>query len=202
MLGEALKGSAITSLRCAVTPRVFAFMSAPVDIRFALGSVDGHALQIDELKGTKPTEKIDLFNKRLGVASAIIIASCIKENGVLKDLKCAARVFAFLSMPVDTYSTPASVPVLAVCDTTTSVPTQEPLSRRASRATRRYDRLSGTPGARTGSRVFAFVSAPIDTPTLSLFLSYPSLVVCGPIASEPRAPLRWLPSSTRRRSPI
>ena len=54
-----------------------------------LGSVDGHALQIDELKGTKPTEKIDLELKRLGVASAIIIASCIKENGVLKELKCA-----------------------------------------------------------------------------------------------------------------
>merc|ERR1711998_57717 len=49
-------------------------------------NVDGHALQIDELKGTKPTEKIDLSNKRLRVASAIIIASCIKENGVLKEL--------------------------------------------------------------------------------------------------------------------
>jgi hypothetical protein len=56
---------------------------------FALGSVDGHALQIDELKGTKPTEKIDLSNSMLFVASAIIIASCIKENGVLKELKCA-----------------------------------------------------------------------------------------------------------------
>ena len=68
-----------------------------------LGSVDGYALQIDELKGTKPTEKIDLSNKELGVASAIIIASCIKENGVLKELKCApARVFAFLSAPIDT----------------------------------------------------------------------------------------------------
>ena len=65
--------------------------------------MDGHALQIDELKGTKPTEKIDLSGKGLGVASAIIIASCIKENDVLKELKCAAaRVFAFLSMPVDT----------------------------------------------------------------------------------------------------
>ena len=53
--------------------------------------MDGHALQIDELKGTKPTEKIDLSSKRLDVASAIIIASCIKENGVLKELKCAAR---------------------------------------------------------------------------------------------------------------
>ena len=56
------------------------------------GSVDGYALQIDELKGTKPTEKIDLSSKQLGVASAIIIASCFKENGVLKELKCAARL--------------------------------------------------------------------------------------------------------------
>ena len=61
-----------------------------------LGSVDGHALQIDELKGTKPTEKIDLSSKRLGVASAIIIASCIKENGVLKELKCATAPSVFL----------------------------------------------------------------------------------------------------------
>jgi len=60
-------------------------------------------LQIDELKGTKPTEKIDLSRKRLGVASAIIIASCIKKNGVLKELECAtAPVFAFVSVPVDT----------------------------------------------------------------------------------------------------
>ena len=47
-------------------------------------------LQVDELKGTKPTESIDLSKKGLGVASAFIIASCIKENSVLKELKCAA----------------------------------------------------------------------------------------------------------------
>ena len=52
--------------------------------------MDGHPLPIDELKGTKPTEKIDLSKKTLGVASAIIIASCIKGNGVLKELKCDA----------------------------------------------------------------------------------------------------------------
>ena len=52
--------------------------------------MDGNALQIDELKGTKATEKIDLSRKELDVASAIIIASCIKGNGVLKQLKCAA----------------------------------------------------------------------------------------------------------------
>ena len=38
----------------------------------------------------KPTEKIDLSDKGLGVASAVIIASCIKENHVLKELRCAA----------------------------------------------------------------------------------------------------------------
>ena len=74
-------------------------MSAPIDTdthASPLGSVDGHALQIDELKGTEPTERIDLSGKGLGVASAIIIASCIKENGVLKELKCAAaRVVCF-----------------------------------------------------------------------------------------------------------
>ena len=71
-------------------------MSAPADTpaRLSLGSVDGHALQIDELKGTKPTEKIDLSDKRLSVASAIIIASCIKENSVLKELECAATLSA------------------------------------------------------------------------------------------------------------
>ena len=67
----------------------------------------------------------------LGVASAIIIASCIKENGVLKELKCAAaRVFAFLSMPIDTAS-----PVLAVLLRTNLAPKEEPLSPRASKAT-------------------------------------------------------------------
>ena len=76
---------------------MFAFASAPIDTHASpLGSVDGHALQIDELKGTEPTERIDLSGKGLGVASAIIIASCIKENGVLKELKCAAaRVVCF-----------------------------------------------------------------------------------------------------------
>ena len=69
-------------------------MSAPIDTHTAfaslIGSVDRHALQVDELKGTKPTEKIDLWDQGLGVASTIIIASCIKENRVLKELECAA----------------------------------------------------------------------------------------------------------------
>ena len=64
-------------------------------------SVDDHPLPIDKLKGTKPVESIDLSGKRdkssvlsgkrLGAASCFIIAVCIKENAVLKALKCAAR---------------------------------------------------------------------------------------------------------------
>ena len=54
-------------------------------------SVDGHVLPIDELTGTKPVESIDLSRKGLGVAESIIIAACVKENVVLKELKCAAR---------------------------------------------------------------------------------------------------------------
>ena len=81
--------AALTSLKCVATPGS-PRMSGPAE-HFAcrVRSVDGHPLPIDELKGTKPTEKIDLSDKGLGVASAIIIASCIKGNGVLKELKCA-----------------------------------------------------------------------------------------------------------------
>ena len=83
-------------------------MSAPAE-RFACRarSVDGHPLQIDELKGTKPTEKIDLSGKQLGVASAIIIASCIKGNESLKELMCAAfppRCPANISGPDEHFS--------------------------------------------------------------------------------------------------
>ena len=55
-------------------------------------SVDGHPLPIDELKGTKPVEAIDLSRKGLEVASGIIIAACIKGNTILKELKYASRL--------------------------------------------------------------------------------------------------------------
>ena len=51
--------------------------------------MDGHALPIDELKGSKAVEVIDLSGKRLGVVSAVIIAACIGGNASLKTLKCA-----------------------------------------------------------------------------------------------------------------
>ena len=52
-------------------------------------SIDGHPLSIDELRGTTPADAIHLSGKRLGVASGIIIAACIKGNEQVKSLKCA-----------------------------------------------------------------------------------------------------------------
>ena len=89
-------------------------------------SVDGIALPIDELKGTKPTEIIDLSckdtslfgAKKLGVASCFIIAACIKENAVLKELKCAARPFASATALKAFDADNCSRPVLAASTTT------------------------------------------------------------------------------------
>ena len=132
-------------------------------------------LQIDELKGTKPTEAIYLTSKRLGVASAIIIASCIQGNGVLKELECsAAPVSAFLSAPADT---PALSPSPHACSQSL-VEQTPPWGRSRSRrgpegqlraaiTSVRHPRSSPCP------RGFAFASAPIDTPILSLFPSCP-----------------------------
>ena len=43
---------------------------------------------MDELKGIKPVESIDLSGKRLKIASAIIIGACIAGNAHLRELKC------------------------------------------------------------------------------------------------------------------
>ena len=75
-------------------------VSAPLDLlRVFPGSVDGYMLHIDELKGTRPVESIDISRRGLGVASAIIIARCIKKNTVLKKLKCALRPEPAIARP-------------------------------------------------------------------------------------------------------
>ena len=55
-------------------------------------SLDGHPLQIKQLRGEEPVELIDLSAKGLGVASAVVIASLITSNTVTKTLKCAAII--------------------------------------------------------------------------------------------------------------
>ena len=67
-------------------------------------NLDGFALSVKQLKGTDPAESLDFSKKGLGVASASLIASFIKENGVLKELKCAPvvpLVLASVSAPAD-----------------------------------------------------------------------------------------------------
>ena len=49
-------------------------------------SLDDYALPIKKLKGTEPVEPLDLSNKRLGVASTIVIASLISVNGGLMEV--------------------------------------------------------------------------------------------------------------------
>ena len=58
----------------------------------ASDSVDGHPLPIDELKGIKAVESINLSGKGLEVASAIIISACIAGNAHLRELKCACHL--------------------------------------------------------------------------------------------------------------
>ena len=43
-------------------------------------NLDGYPLPIKKLKGTEPVELLDLSNKGLGVVSAIVIASLIRDN--------------------------------------------------------------------------------------------------------------------------
>ena len=52
-------------------------------------SLDGIPLPIKQLKGEEHVEEIDLSGKRLGVASAVVIASLIGSNTATKSLKCA-----------------------------------------------------------------------------------------------------------------
>ena len=54
-----------------------------------LGSLDGHDLQIKQLRGEEPVESIDLSRKGLTVLSAVVIASLISSNTATKSLKCA-----------------------------------------------------------------------------------------------------------------
>ena len=46
-------------------------------------TLDGYALPVKKLKGTDPVETLDFSSERLGVASAIVIASLIGVNASL-----------------------------------------------------------------------------------------------------------------------
>ena len=60
--------------------------SIGVNARLKKLNLDGFALPIRQLKGTEPVDELNLSSKRLGVASARIIAKCIAINPVLTTL--------------------------------------------------------------------------------------------------------------------
>ena len=72
-LCEGLKGSAVTSLKCAAAPKAFAFVSAPADT--------------PDL--TIPTLLLapSLYYNRIGDQGAIALAEGLKGNSTLQSLK-------------------------------------------------------------------------------------------------------------------
>ena len=81
-LCEALKGSAVTSLECAPPPRVFAFVSAPVD-----------TLALSHHLRSAPRR---LGWNDIGEKGASVLAAILKETKIT-DLKCAAAPECSLS---------------------------------------------------------------------------------------------------------
>ena len=131
-------------------------------------NLDGFALPIKTFNGTDPVESLNLSDKGLGVASAVVIASLISVNSSLMELKCAAcpcSPSSFLcQFPlIDTLAISHHFPSclsLAV-SRTTALETRVSLSLLSSSMGRRSPTSSAPPPA----RVFAFVSIPIDTAT-------------------------------------
>jgi hypothetical protein len=183
-----LKDTQITTLRRAPRTHLEFPLSMPVDTSALSPSLSHPSL--GSLRGN------DLDDE--GVSA---LAAVLKETKIVS-LECAAAPECSLSRqrPL-TLLTTSHTPLLAVCERTSSVPREQPLSPRASRATRRCNYWSRPLGARTSSQVFAFLSAPIDTPTLSPSPPHSSLAVSEATASEMRVPPRSQPSSRRRRSP-
>ena len=50
-------------------------------------NLDGYALPIKKLKGIEPVESLDLSEKGLGDASAIVIASLIHDNTSITEVR-------------------------------------------------------------------------------------------------------------------
>eukprot|EP00964_Phaeocystis_antarctica_P119624 scaffold83337_cov64-Phaeocystis_antarctica.AAC.5 len=165
-LCDGLKGSAITSLRCAVTPRVFAFMSAPIDTPtlspFPILPL-AHSLGGNEI----------------GAEGASALAAILNETKIT-NLKCAAapEVFAFVSAPVDTPQHPRLHPV---CSQSASQP---PQSRSRSRSRRgpqgqlhaaitRVGRPALEPAAKGIGAVWGSVRANVSRGADSLFSILP-----------------------------
>ena len=172
-LAAILKETQISTLMCAATSRVFAFVSAPADTHTC------------PLTLPPPIPRSIGYN-RIGDEGASALAAILKET-MISNLKCAAARWCspFCQRPL-TLLTTSHTPLLAVCEGTASVPREQPLSRGASRATQHCKCSSKPPPTRTSLSVRLSVSA---APALSL-CPHPSLAVSGTTASDSRVPSR------------
>ena len=96
VLSQGLQGSAVTSLdlgkNCLGAVGAHTIAAALPGTAITRLTVDlAGPLPIGELRGTIPTDSINLTRRSLDVASAVVIASCIKENGLLKRLDLSAN---------------------------------------------------------------------------------------------------------------
>ena len=67
-------------------------------------NLDSYALPIKKLKGTEPVESLDLSDKGLSVASAIVIASLIGVNGALTSLDLSNNALCGVTYRGGTYT--------------------------------------------------------------------------------------------------
>ena len=80
-------------------------------------NLDGYALPIKKLKGTEPVKSLDLSGKKLGVASAIVIASLISVNGGLTSLNLSKNQLCGLDYNGSgTYRTYTAEGITAIAD--------------------------------------------------------------------------------------
>jgi len=115
-LAAVLNETKITNLKCAATPEVFTFVSAPIDTPSPI----------------LPLAR-SLRGNQIGAQGATALAAILNETKIT-NLKCAAapKVFAFVSAPLDTFalSLYPPCPSFAVFSTTASVRKGRPSSRR------------------------------------------------------------------------
>ena len=97
-LAAVLKETKITNLKCAAAPKVFAFVSAPIDTPTLSPSP------------ILPLAR-SLRGNQIGAQGATALAAILNETKIT-NLKCAAapKVFAFVSAPLDTTALSITVP--------------------------------------------------------------------------------------------
>ena len=187
-LAAVLNETNITNLKCAAAPEVFAFVSAPVDTPTLSLFPSYSSLAVSETTTSEPRAPLRWLpsstRRRSPTSSALPPPKCL--------LSCQRPLTRLLSQ-----CTHLANPLQSFWQRLR--PAKGCQARGGAEPDTNYQ-----PAVRCDLKPqrTAFVSTPIDTPTLSPFPSCPSLTVSEATTSEPRAPLRWLPSSTRRRSPI